>query len=557
MFKEHFQRLQDDLSQRYSIFDLGPWICDNTYIDGKRFNFKHHEYQNDIISDNSSTVLVNKAAQTGLSEIFARWALAVCCTQRNFTAIWTFPSASDAINFSKARLTPIIASSKAIQAKLSKTVDSVDLKQFGVDTFLYTRGTISETAGLSVPADILIHDELDRSDVGNVSAYVSRLQHKPTKVRRLFSTPTVAGYGIDLECKTAKRKRQVWACSHCNHSFLPSYENDVVIPGWDKPKREINRYNLKDIRWQEAKLLCPSCGRVPASDVKYREWVVENNMDAYSTTAYYVSPFCAPAVITPSYLVKASTDFNKWSEFCNQALGLTAEDSAEVLTAADVEAARVPGDLYSSDMHFLGADMGITCWITIGRFVDGKFLVVERQRCSYTEFESKRRELCAKWRVISSVHDAFPYTDIITRVVGADPNAYGALYVSRASSELYTVKQQEAEPEEGKLNIRAVQINRDVALDELMWEIKAGRLLLGNVDTEYMQHLLDMKRVQKFDKHGGIVYKWEKTQGIDHWHHSLLYAFIAARLRSGVAYVSPGVVPLVSKFRLVQGGAET
>lgn len=554
MYSEHLARLKESLSSKYNLFNLAPWISENTYLDSRRFSFKDHEYQQDILADTSPTLLVNKAAQTGLSEIFARWALAVATTQDNMTIIWTFPSASDAERFTKARLDPTIASSPVIRRAVSRNINSTELKQFGMNTFVYIRGTLSETAGLSVPADILIHDELDRSDTANVSAYVSRLQHKPTKVRRLFSTPTVTGYGIDAECKTARRKRQVWCCSRCNHTFLPSYENDVVIPGYSGSKKEINRHNIKDLDWRKAKLLCPSCGREPSTDVKYREWVVENNEQQFDAVAYYVSPFCAPKIITPSYLVKVSTDFNKWSEFANQALGLTADDEQEALGLAEIESAFVQGDFRSSDMHVMGADMGLICHFTIAKQVGEAFVVVHREKVSYTKFEQRRRELCAEYRVICSVHDTFPYVDLITRVTNFDPHAYGAVYVNRLSTETHTIKLQEADAEEGKLNIRAVHINRDVAFDALMWMFKEKKMVISNGDADFSLQLLDMKRVQKFDKHGGIIYRWEKTQGHDHWHHSLLYAFIASKLRSMVSWVSVGSVPLVSKILVPERG---
>lgn len=551
MFSDHYRRLEEALSNKYNLFNLDGWIKEHTYLEGKRFNFKHHEYQVDIITDDSPTLLVNKAAQTGLSEIFARWALAIAATQNNFTVIWTFPSSSDAERFAKARLDPTIAQSPELSRIISKAVNSTELKQFGDNTFVYIRGTISDTAGLSVPADVLIHDELDRSDIANVSAYVSRLQHKTTKVRRLFSTPTVTGYGIDLECRTARRKRQVWCCSHCNHKFLPSYEEDVHIPGWDKPKKEINRANIKDIRWRDAVLLCPNCKRIPSTDVRYREWVVENTADQYDTVAYYVSPFCAPAIISPSYLVQASTTFNKWSEFVNQALGLCAEDAQESLCLADIVGANVSGDFRSSgDLHVMGVDMGIMCHIVIAREHQGTFVTVHKEKVHYTELEERRRKLCSEWRVVTSVHDTFPYVDLITRITNYDPNAFGAVYVTRASSETHTVKLKEADVQEGRLNIRAVHVNRDVVFDAIMWGIKQGDIKFGNLDEEFTLQLLDMKRVQKFDKHGGIVYKWEKTQGLDHWHHALLYAFMAAKLRSTASWVTPGVVPLVTSFRL-------
>ena len=550
MYKEHIQRLHDGINNTYNLFNLAPWIRQYTFLEGRPFSFKDHEYQLDIISDPCRTVLVNKCAQVGLSEIFARWALAVAATQENFTLIWTFPSATDAERFAKARLDPIVAGSKALSHKISKSINSTELKQFGSNTFVYIRGTVSDTAGLSVPADILIHDELDRSDIDNISAYVSRLQHKPTKIRRLFSTPTARGYGIDKECATARRKRQFWKCSHCNHYFMPDYEEDVHIPGWNKGKKEINRYNLKDINYNAAVLLCPNCKKQPDPSLQYREWIVENDQDRYETVAYYVSPFCAPKVITPADLVRDSTVYGTWAEFVNQGLGLTSEDNAEALTISDIEKACVTGDFYSSDIHVLGVDMGLVCYFTVAKVQGEKLIVVHREKCGFADFEVKRRHLCLHYRCVASVHDAFPYTDLVARVTKFDPNAYGAVYVNRFSTELYTIKEQDANPMEGKLNIRAVHINREVSFDALMWAIKQGNVIVGNGDEEFKLHLLDMKRIKKFDKNGGVFYKWEKTNGIDHWHHCLLYAFIASKLRGMLTWATPGIVPLVSKFKI-------
>lgn len=555
MYKLHISRIRDGVSNTFTLSNLSTWIAQKTRLENKLFSYKDHEYQKDIIDDPAKTLYVNKIAQAGLSEIFARWGIAACTTQENFTLIWTFPTSTDAEQFSKARLDPILASSPEIKRALSSTVNSSILKQFNENSFCYIRGTISETGALSVPADLLIHDEYDRSDMGNIAAYVSRLQHKPTKMRRLFSTPTVAKYGISLACETAKRKRQMWICSCCGHKWLPSYEEDIHIPGWDKPKREITKHNIKDINYQQAKLLCPSCGREPSPDLKYREWVIENPMDNYDAVAYYVSPFCAPAFMTPSYLVHASTLYDKWSEFMNQGLGLTAEDSKETLTEEDIKATLVPYDLVSSDVHFLGADMGLMCHITIGRVTsEGVLLVVYREVVAYTKFMERRALLCLQYKVLVSVHDMFPYTDLVTQVTDFDPNAYGAVYAERASAETHWLKAQVAEPEEGKLNVRAVMINRNVAFDDLMGRHKDKTILVSRqedtFDDVYISHLRNMKRVQKFDKFGGLVMKWEKTTGVDHFHHSLLYLNIATKLAGTVTgWTEPGSVPLVTTFR--------
>jgi hypothetical protein len=288
---------------------------------------------------------------------------------------------------------------------------------------------------------------------------------------------------------------------------------------------------------------------VPSAELKYREWVVENIDDMYDGVSYFVTPFCAPRIITAPYLVRASTEFKKWSEFCNQALGETAEDAEDMLVRSDITKCNYNGDLTSTNMHCMGADMGLTCHITIGRVVEGRLIVVHREKVFYTEFEKRRLELCRQYRVLISVHDLFPYTDIITRVTAYDQNAYGAIYVDRKSTENYTVREQEENPEAGKLNVRSVMLNRNIAFDDLMTAIKAGQVIITNIDDEFLEHMVSMKRVQKFDK-TTMKYVWEKTDGVDHYHHSLLYLRTAASLvGTATGYTKAGSVPLVTSFR--------
>lgn len=551
-FLDHLRRVSTAASNVYTLSNLSSWISKYTYHEGRNFSYDGHEYQPKVIDDDAAEIYVVKCAQTGLSEIFARWGVAACATQPNFTLIWTFPSTSDAEKFTKARLNPMIAASPEIKAVLNSQVDGADLKQFGDNSFAYIRGTISDTGGLSVPADLLIHDELDKSNLDMVSTYVSRLQHKPTKKRRLFSTPTQSKYGISLLAESSRRYREIWKCSHCNHHFLPSFENDIHIPGWDKPKREITRSNVKDIAVDQAVMLCPSCFKVPSTDVAFREWVLENNAENYEAKSYFISPFSAPKILTPSYLVGAVPKFNKWSEFQNQVLGLPAEDSEDILTRTDVEKSFVSGDLGSTEVHYMGVDMGLTCHFTIAYVAhNGELVVVHREKVNYTKMEEQRNELKRRFRVAISVHDMFPYTDLINRVTTFDPNAYGAIYVERKTSEVYSVHEVEPNPEEGKLNVRNVKINRHVAFDQLMAKFKDGKVIMkdGEDHEEVVAQMTDMRRVQAFDRYGSISYQWRKGAGDDHYHHSLMYCMIAAELRGTITGFALGIPNLVTTFK--------
>lgn len=554
-FVEHLDRLKVGLDSVFNLSQMAGWIEQNTYLDGRRFNFRDHEFQRDIINDSALTSIVIKCAQVGLSEICARWTLAAAATQDNFTAIYTFPTTNDAEKFCKTRIDPCVQASPALAESINKALDNSEIKQFGKNSFIYFRGTLSETAALSVPADAIIHDEVDKSNLTQMSVYVSRLQHRPTKMRKLFSTPTVNKYGISKEAETAKRHRQVLRCSHCNYQFLPDYFNNVVIPGYDKDKREITKANLKDIRWQEARLLCPHCGKVPDPDAVFRQWVVENPNDDYPANAWYVTPFSAPNVISAPYLVKNSTEYDKFSEFMNQALGLTAEDAEDSITVEDLEKALLQADLRDSSTHLMGCDMGLLCHITIGRVAsNGELLVVHREVVPYTRFEERRRQLCGEYKVSISVHDSQPYVDLIDRITKHDPNAYGSIFTTGTPSVMFSIMEQDEDAQEGKMSMRRVKITRTMLFDNLMAELKAGMIKVQADDKQddlWKSQMRSLKRVGKFDRMGELVYSWEKTDGHDHFHFSLAYLSLAAKMRGLVSgHYQQGSVPLVSKFRV-------
>jgi hypothetical protein len=87
---------------------------------------------------------------------------------------------------------------------------------------------------------------------------------------------------------------------------------------------------------------------------------------------------------------------------------------------------------------------------------------------------------------------------------------------------------------------RQINVNRNIALDFLMEDIRAG--VVGNDPMqpeedlqEFRDHMRDMRRVRM---EGGKnqpdmdLFQWVKSKvEIDHMHHALLYAWVASKLR--------------------------
>lgn len=547
-------RIKASVNNVYGMQNLASWIEKHTYLDGKQFSFLDHEYQRPILEDKALTTIVVKCAQVGLSEVLFRYTVAACCTQDNFNAIITYPTTGDSSKMAVTRVNPMIEGSPEIARLVDKNLWNSETIKFGTNSFLFFKGTYAESSGLSIPADMIVHDEFDASDTTKASVYISRLQHRPHKLRKVFSTPSVEGYGVSKEAETAKRFRHVVKCSHCAHVFLPSYYENIVVPGWTKGLEEITKSNIHTSNWRDAYLACPSCGRDPDLHHSRTEFVCENPSENHEAHAYYVTPFSASNIISPSYLVSTSTKFAKLSEYKNQVLGETSEEKNESIQPSDITNALMQG-LDSTEMHCMGGDIGLICHICIGRIAtDGTFLIVHKEKVHYTEFEKRTQELAIKYRVAVQVYDTMPYTDMITRVSKSRTHTWGAIFVNSKGTTPFTLQRAEEDAKEGKMALKLVKVNRTVALDQLLGVIKAGtwKINMSDEDDEFSEQMRSLKRIQKFTKDGELTYVWDKSgKENDHYHFATLYLFLATHLRGmvgGIGSVSLGI-PLVTRFK--------
>lgn len=543
---ESLNRIKVAVQSTYGLANLDQWIEKHTLLSGRPYSFKGYEYQLPILRDTARKSIIVKPAQVGLSELAYRWAVASCCVVDDFTCIYIFPSSTDAERNCKTRINPMILESPELRRMIDPEMNNSEIKKFNRNSFLMFRGTMSATAPLSTPANALITDEFDKCDLAVATTYVSRLQNRPHKIQKLFSTPTVDRFGVSREAETATRLMHLATCLHCNHTFLPDYFQHVKVPGWDKPLEEITKININTVRWREARLICPNCGKDPDLHHSRMQFVAENASENHDANAWFVNPFSAHEIITPSYLVQVSTQFSKYSEFKNQSLGLTSEEKNESIQISDIQTATHP-NLRSSELHVMGSDMGIICHIVISRIAtDGTFLIVHREKVHYTQFERRSLELTADYRVILHVMDSQPYVDLVTRITRTRPHSWGAIFVTTKTPSMYTLQEEEADSSEGKLGMKLVKVNRTAGLDSLLDVIKAGTWAIqsSDLDAEYIEQLMSLKRVQKFSRDGELGYIWEKTDGNDHFHFATLYSYIATQMRGivgGAGIASTGM----------------
>lgn len=552
MYLDHLERVREGANNVYTLDNLSAYIEKYVMLEGKPYRFgDRYGFQATIINDTSRVTNTVKPAQIGLTTSTMAYICAATATQDKFNAIYSLPTSNDANKLVTTKLDPLIHGSPELKRLLDPDVDNSELKKIG-DNFIFVRGSRSETAALSISADALVADEIDRSDPDTLKQFRSRLQASDKQIIKQFSTPTIDGVGISKEAQTSKRFRHMSKCNCCGYVWLPSYHSDIVIPGYSGALNEITKTTIKDIQWQQAHWMCPKCRRDPQLHPSRLKWVGENLQDNYEAHTYYITPVTACLVLLPAYLVRTSTEFNKRSEWHNQVLGETSEEENEQILVKDVDRAEIQADLSSSDLHFMGVDMGLMCAISIGRIHNDVLLVVHREMVPLVSFESRRMELIRQYKVVTSVHDVQPYVTEIMRICDFDQNAYGAIFTTSKSPELYTLQEKVEKPEEGRLNLRLLKVSRTRVLDTVRDRLKAGLVLMQKTDKSdnFKDHYTSMKRVQIFVK-DELTFQWEKTDGDDHMLFSLAYLELACMLKGRLSgWVLPASVPLVKKFTL-------
>lgn len=533
IFKNHMQRLKVGASQATAISEISRWISDNTFINGKPYSYKDHEYQEKILNSQAREVNTRKCSQIGLSEVSVRKALAMCGMIKNFTTIYTLPTASFAATLSKTRVNPVIQESPYLRAMITDT-DNMEVKQLG-NSYLYLKGAASSNAPISIPCDCLVHDELDFSDPLVISQYQSRLTHSPYKMKFRLSTPTIPGKGIDYEFQRSKRFFNFVKCDCCGHQFVPHFYDHVRVPGYIGELQDITKRNLHTIDYSNAFVECPKCAGVPNLGPEHREWVCENPSENHIADGFQVSPFDAPRIITPGYLIEASTAYTNIAEFWNFNLGLPYFSQESVLAPDEIRGVIVQSRFEGAASYAMGVDLGKVCHIIVASCAyDGAMQVVHIESVPLQLLREKYKELRARFRVRVAVIDSLPYTDTVLALQALDANLWASVYTQTKGTELFTVKKRDEEEEKGMQQLRQLNVSRDRTFDALMSFIRSGQFskVACQQDEDFVLHCTDMRRVKDWNlRSQTIEFRWIKSETAeDHYWFALSYVFLAKHI---------------------------
>jgi len=557
----YLERIKTGVSSAVDMKQLTKWVLNNTAhpkIDGSKWSFKDHEYQQEIMNNAAAHLVCRKCSQVGVSEMILRLVLGLVGMLPNHTAIYTLPTSGFSSKFSKTRIDPVILRSKALKELLDPNIDNVELKKIGT-SFLYLLGTYTQSGAISIPADILVHDEVDFSDPQALTTFASRLGHAENGgIKRQFSTPTVEGFGISSLFSGSTQAHYGVICDSCNETVFPNFMEHVIVPGMEEPMVDFSKEDLDHNGYDIAGawLSCPECrNRITEdnlADPDKRRWV--HKYPDRDVHGYQIFPYDVIKYNPIAYTLKSIKDYEIRSDWVNFKVGLPDEDatnsfSQEVMDNHTTGKFVLP-TVGAATGCVAGIDIGKVSWILIGKPV-GKVLNViyaeQIKQNSEGYLLNRVLELCGYFGVRRGVMDAGPEYSVSSAFVASGTmNKYFANYYVRNKT-TSSLSHIQVDEEEGILKTA-----RSVSFDLLVKRVNSGRVVFPQCKESRIikQHLRCLKRVKGFDSVNEQTVRW-MTTGDDHYGQALNYLNIAAtlldiKLSSSVV----GSLPLMSKLRL-------
>jgi hypothetical protein len=207
-------------------FSIISWLLEEEIKveNGTKFELADHKFWAEPLRDWNPKQVWEKAAQVGGSTV-ANLKLLYAMKRWGINAIYTLPTDHDVNQFVESKTNRLIVHNPSL-LNWTKDKDTIQQKRVG-DFTAYFRGTFTERAALSVSADLLVHDEIDRSNRPIIEQYESRLQHSKYQWQWIFSNPSTPGNGVDAKWQISDKKLWHVTCLECKKAQVLSYEDNV------------------------------------------------------------------------------------------------------------------------------------------------------------------------------------------------------------------------------------------------------------------------------------------------------------------------------------------
>jgi len=453
---------------------------------GDPLTFRDHPFLFDIYSDLSPLQCVMKPAQIGMSTL-QNVKLFWLAAKKGVEIIYTLPSDSDVVDFVGTKTNRLIVQNPIIQ-HLTKDRDTIESKHIGSGA-VHFRGTWTKGAALMLPADVLIHDELDASKQDIVGDYETRLKHSKWKWRWYFSHPSVEGTGVHTYWAQSDQKHWFIKCKKCSKEQYLSWPDSI------DQERECYQ--------------CRYCHN-ELSDAERRQgrWVKKYTDREFS--GYWISSLMCPWVPAKE-IIRNSVEKDQ-EYFFTKVLGLPYVGSGNKLSIESLKQNLTPVINDQSDRIVIGCDTGVHLHYVVGNR-QGLFYYSESD--SYDDIEV----LLARWPRSVIVFDQGG--DLISprKLREKYPGRVFLCHFRQDRKTFQLIRWGEGE-EYGN-----VVADRNRMIQLVVDEFTDKRIAISGSELdweEYFSHWEHMYRMKEETGLGTLKYVWKRS-GADHWGLATVY----------------------------------
>lgn len=530
MFSDLLQACRERYGTSDSSVGFAQWICENTTLNKRPMSYKEYPFQEEIANDMHPNLSCEKCSQVGLTEIEIRKFLALLRRNTALSGIFTLPNEKMFKRIYNARIKPIIDADSIFNPPMAiQPVRRMDLVQI-YDSFGYITGC-NEGDATSISADFLFHDELDLSPMDMISLFQSRLQNSKMKMTQAFSTPSFSGFGINARYTRSDMREYMMKCAACNHWQIPTFDMkflsfgdqfvDVENPTLFTPEQ------ITDLDFDKIHVKCERCQKpLDLNDSENREWVATHPTRKHAR-GYKVRPFSTGRISVP-YMFGQLAQYqsqNYMRGFFNTTLGEPYEDGSARIQRNEIE--KVMGqpaipDVSKDEPVFLGLDVGSICHLSLLRETHGgKLEFVLFEQIPIHQLHERLHVIRDTYSIVQGCTDRYPYTPTVEALRDESagllmPVHYGGKAPIAASLD-----------ELGQMNY--YHANRTSALDRVRSSITTEQVVLsgyGPYRETLIAHLRDNFRDERPEQEA----EWKKTEGNDHFFHSMALCLLARRV---------------------------
>jgi hypothetical protein len=483
---------------------LASWALRRIRLDGRPFSFEGHEFLRTIYDDTAPHVCLSKAAQIGGTTWAVLRAIHTCVV--GLDVMYFFPTRTDVLDFGRARVNPLLADNPFL-AKLMSETDTVGLKKIG-DAHFYLRGMQSTVGMKSVPADLIVFDELDEAEPQAKAMARERLGHSDYKRIVELSNPSLPDYGIDEIYQRSDQRHWQVKCPACgewtalDEEFPRKLGQEVKII---LPRKYGGFYRA-----------CPKCAS--ELDLAAGEWVAD--FPSRPIHGYRISQLISSKV-DPGEILDEYRTTRYPDRFFNLKIGIPWADIERRLDAMTVLARCSDESLAESseEICVMGVDTGKALHTVVLQFSKtGPHRLIYLNECrSFSELDA----LIKRFNVHQCVIDSLPET-YATREFARRHR--GIVYMSQF------VEAQRGGPRWDR-DSQMVAVNRTDALDGSRAAIRNEQVILPRrqpIIEEFAQHMTHDAKVLDEDEETGIQrYRYVKL-GTNHYSFAFTYAWMAA-----------------------------